>query len=375
MTPIRVLHILHTMNRGGTENAIMNYYRHIDRNQVQFDFLLTDPDKCAFEDEITSLGGIVYRVPRLTMRHPGPYIRGINQFFATHTEYKIVHSHTSSKSYFPLSIAKKHNIPIRICHSHSSKSEKGIKGIIRDILKIGLKRVATHHFACGEKAAEWLYGKQFIQNNPITLIRNVIEGHKFALNVDSRNKYRELLHIESPSILLGHVARFNGVKNHIFTIEVFSELKALYPNAKLLLIGDGELREQITDKVNSLGLTDDVIFVGVVPNVYDYEQAIDIFLLPSLYEGLPLSIIEAQVSGLKCFTSANRVSEESSVTDLVSYLPLENGAKFWAEEIFKAKDYHRYDRLEEVIKAGYDASTSALKLQAMYIELYNENIN
>ena len=374
MTPIRVLHILHTMNRGGTENAIMNYYRHIDRERIQFDFLLTDPNKCAFEDEIISLGGIVHRVPRLTMSNPLPYLKGVDHFFKIHPEYRIVHSHTSSKSVFPLYIAKRHNIPVRICHSHSSKSENGIKGFIRDILKLGLKKVATTSFACGEQAAEWLYGKKFLDNGNVSIIRNVIEGDKFTLNLETRQKYRELLHIQDSTLLIGHTARFNAAKNHLFLIDIFNELKSKITNSKLLLIGDGELREQITEKVNSLGLTNDVIFAGVVPNVYDYEQAIDIFMLPSLYEGLPLSIIEAQISGLKCFTTEGTVSKECSVTDLVSYLPLERGAKYWAEEIYKAKDYNRYDRLDEIKKAGYDARTSAYELENIYTDLYKNTI-
>lgn len=371
MAQIRVLHILHTMNRGGTENAIMNYYRHIDRDKVQFDFLLTDPEKCAFEDEIIELGGMVHRIPKLTMTNPIPYIKGVNNFFKAHPEYQIVHSHTSSKSVFPLYIAKKHNIPVRICHSHNTQSESGLKGVIRNFLKIPLKKVATHYFACGIKAAEWLYGQNFTAKHSVSIIRNVIEGDKFSFNPQIRQIIRNKLAIDDQCIVIGLAARFNVQKNHLFAIDIFNELKQLFPHSKLILIGDGELRAQITDKVNSLGLGNDVIFAGVVPNVYDYEQAIDLFLLPSLYEGLPLSIIEAQISGLKCFTSANRVSEESSVTNLVSYLPLERGAKYWAEEIYKAKDYNRYDRLDEIKKAGYDAKTSAIQLQNIYIELYN----
>lgn len=374
MAQIRVLHILHTMNRGGTENAIMNYYRHIDRKHIQFDFLLTDPNKCAFEDEIISLGGIVHRVPRLTLSNPIPYLKGVDHFFNIHPEYRIVHSHTSSKSVFPLYIAKKHNVPVRICHSHSSKSENGIKGFIRDILKLGLKKVATTFFACGEQAAEWLYGKKFLDNGNVSIIRNVIEGDKFTLNLETRQKYRELLQVEESTLLIGHTARFNAAKNHLFLIDIFNELKSMIADSKLLLIGDGELREQITEKINSLGLTNDVIFAGVVPNVYDYEQAIDIFMLPSLYEGLPLSIIEAQITGLKCFTTEGTVSKECSVTDLVTYLPLERGAKYWAEEIYKAKDYNRYDRLDEIKKAGYDARTSAYELENIYTDLYKNTI-
>lgn len=368
INPIRVLHILHSMNRGGAENALMNYYRCIDKEKVQFDFLLTSPDKSDFEDEILSLGGKVFRVPLLTLKKPFPYIKRVKQFFLSHPEYKIVHSHTSSKSVIPLAIAKICHIPFRISHSHSSKSENGFSGLIRNSLKPLLKHTANIYFSCGEQAADWLYGNDF--SNRVEIIRNVIVAEKFRFKPEIREQIRQQLGINDSTLVIGHVARFCDVKNHKFSIDILKSALSKHPNTLLLLVGDGPLRNEIEAYAKQCGVDDHVKMVGVVPNVYDYEQAMDAFILPSFYEGLPLSIIEAQVSGLPCFTTQGAVSSECSVTDLVSYLPLESGADLWAEEIIKSIGKERTDRFKEIQEEGYDAETASEVLQNRYLEMY-----
>ena len=370
--PIRVLHILHAMNRGGAENALMNYYRNIERDKVQFDFLLTDPNKCLFEDEITSLGGKVYRVSRMTMRNPFSYLIGLDRFFGEHREFAVVHSHTSSKSVFPLWIAKKYGIKVRCSHSHNSMSEGGLRGLIRDCLMPFLKFVATDWLSCGNQAAAWLYGRKALDEGKVTVYKNVIETDKFRLNPFVRKKMREQYEITPDTILVGHTARFSEQKNHLFDIDILKILKKRGANVKLMLVGTGHLKDSIVDKARKEGVEDLLIFTGVVPNVYDYEQAFDVFILPSLYEGLPLSIIEAQVSGLPCITTEGTVSKECSVTDLVTYLPINGGADIWCDAILESSKKERRDRWQEVANAGYDARTSAKILQDFYIKRYNE---
>lgn len=365
--PIRILHILHSMNRGGAENAIMNYYRHIDRDKIQFDFLLTEQNHTLFEDEILSLGGRVYRVPLLTKRNPFPYLRGVRRFLKEHPEYKIVHSHTSSKSVFPLAIAWSCGVPVRCSHSHNSSSERGVNGLIRNALMPFLKLTATDYLACGDQAGEWLYGKKTFKKGKVQVFKNVIETDKFRLNMEIRKNYRHKFGFTDDMMVLGHIARFSEQKNHLFDIDILLALHRRGQKAKLLLVGGGELENTIRKKSLEMGVADDVIFVGIVPNVYDYEQAMDIFLLPSLYEGLPLSIIEAQVSGLPCFTTKGKVSPECSVTDLVSYLSLELGGDAWAEQIIEANYKPRVDQYEQVVNAGYDATTAAKELQEFYM--------
>lgn len=370
MEPIRVLHILHSMNRGGAENAIMNYYRHIDRDKVQFDFLLTEQSKCQFEDEILSLGGRVFRVPVLTIKNPFPYLTGVWRFYKSHPEYRIVHSHTSSKSFFPLLIAKYAGIPIRICHSHGSRSEVGVNGKIRNFLKPFLKTVATHFVACGRDAALWLYGDHFLKKGSIVLFPNVIEAGHFDYDEKVRDNLRRSLGIKDSTVVLGCTARFSAVKNHSFLLSLFKEFHNRVTDSVLLLVGDGELRDEILLLISSLGIKDSVIMPGVVSNVSDYEQAMDFFLLPSINEGIPLSLIEAQVSGLRCFVSEG-VPRESDKTGLVSFLSLDEGPEYWARQIADNIEYHRNSHLDDIVKAGYDAPTSAQKLEQFYLETFN----
>lgn len=368
--PVRILQILHSMNRGGAENALMNYYRHIDRSKVQFDFLLTEQNKCQFEDEIISLGGSVYRIPLLKMSNPFPYLRGIKCFFKNHPEYKIVHSHTSSKSVFPLLIARLSGINVRISHSHSSKAESGLRGKIRILLMPFLKFVASDWLTCGEQAGVYLYGENTYKSGKVKLYRNVIEADLFKLSQERRLLVRRSLGIDEDTFIVGHTARFDPVKNHRFDVDILVELKKLYPKSKLLEIGLG-VKEGLSEYAVEKGVIDDIIFAGIVNNVYDYEQAMDAFILPSFNEGLPLSIVEAQVSGLPCFTTKGTVSYECSVTDLVTYTSLEEGAKVWAKKIIESKDNVRKDRYDEIVKAGYDASHSARDLQKFYLDKFS----
>lgn len=362
------------MNRGGAENALMNYYRHIDRNKIQFDFLLTDIRKCDFEEEIVSLGGRVNRLPKLNIKNFKSYIKSIKEFFKNHPEYRIVHSHTSSKSVIPLYVAKHCGVPIRISHSHSAGSEQGVKGLIRDCLKPLLKITANVYCSCGEQAAEWLYGRRFAKKGKVKIIRNVIDTEKFIFKPEVRKSLRNALSLSESAFVIGHVARLCDVKNHLFSIEILKESLRLRPDSFLLLVGDGPERAKIMSYANSLGIGNKVLMVGVVPNVYDYISVMDAFILPSFYEGLPLSIIEAQVSGIPCFTTKGTVSKECRVTDLVRFIPLESGAKVWAKEIIESAIQKRYDRLKEIQKVGYDSIDGASDLQDMYTALYNVTI-
>ena len=371
MDPIRVLHVLHSMNRGGAENALMNYYRHIDKTKVQFDFLLTEANKCLFEDEIVSMGGRVFRVPLLTISNPFPYLIGVARFLKSHPEYRIVHSHTSSKSFFPLYIAKKLKVPVRISHSHSSMAEKGVNGLIRKMLRPLLKLVATDWLSCGVQAGIYLYGAGAERKGKIHIFRNVIESSRYSFSPETRKSLRNALGIGEDVFVLGHTARYDPVKNHKFDVDVLVELQKKYPKTQMLEVGLG-VEEGISSYAREKGVLGNIIFTGVVDNVWDYEQAMDAFILPSLNEGLPLSIIEAQVAGLPCFTTEGGVSKECSVTDLVAYIPLEGGAALWAEKIYSSRNTQRRSYMDDIVLQGYDAKTSAQKLQDFYIKRYKE---
>ncbi len=371
MEPIRVLHILHSMNRGGAESLIMNYYEFIDRDRIQFDFLLTEQNKCHYEDRIRELGGCIYRIPYLKFSSLFQYLKGLNLFFKNHKDYKIVHSHTSSKSFFPLAIAWYYGIPIRIAHSHNSNSKTGLINFIRSLLKYPLKIVASHYFSCGKDAARWLYGKRMLNAGRIVLIPNVINTSIFDYNPLMRISKRSKYNINNDAIVLGCTARFSYQKNHIFLVSIFEAVCKRNSDSWLLLIGDGEMSEVILQAIIRKKLEDRVLFLGVVNNVNDYLQAMDFFVMPSFYEGLPLSLIEAQVSGLKCFASVG-VPREADITGLVSFMPLEKGPEYWADAIIKEAGYNRRSYIEEVRKAGYDAAEAAINLQEFYLNSINE---
>ena len=371
MEPVRVLHILHSMNRGGAESAIMNYYRNIDRSKVQFDYLLTAKDRCQYEDEIEKLGGRVFRVPQMTMLNPLPYLKGVMRFFKEHKEFKIVHSHTSSKSFFPLFLARMAGIPVRVCHSHNTKTEYGISGRIRNLLKFPLRKVATDYCACGNEAAMWLYGKALVESGRVMIVPNVIDADVFDFDPSVRTRIRKEMGASDSTVVLGCTARFNNQKNHRFLISLFYEFHRLVCDSRLLLVGDGRLRDEIQSQVDDLGIRDSVIFTGVVTNVAEYEQAMDFFMLPSINEGIPLSLIEAQISGLCCFASEG-VPRETDKTGLVYFLPLDKGPKYWAEEIVTSIGYQRESHLKDIRAAGYDAAVSAKQLERFYIDKYEK---
>ena len=366
---IRVLHILHSMNRGGAEAMLMNYYRNIDRGRVQFDFLLTEQKHCQYEDEIEEMGGRVYRVPLLRFSNPFPYINGVKHFLKEHPEYKIVHSHTSSKSAIPLWVAKRCGVPVRVCHAHSSSSGHGLEGFVRWGLGVWLKRVATDFMSCGEGATICWYGENYLQKAKI--VPNAVDMDKYGFDVSVRQTKRDLLRLSADDCVLGMVSRFHPVKNHLFALDVLADLKQRECNTKLLFVGDGGLRSAIEEKIVTLGLQNDVILAGLVSDVPNYLQAMDVVLMPSLNEGLPVSLIEAQANGLSVVASQG-VPHEVDVTGNVDFLPLDVNA--WAECLaskIKQGVARDVDAVKKVRNAGYDIKAAGKDLEGWYLDKFN----
>jgi glycosyltransferase involved in cell wall biosynthesis len=367
---IRVLQVTHTLNRGGTETMLMNYYRCIDKTKLQFDFLLTTPlsYKCDYEDEVIEMGGKIFHLPGLAPFSPWRYLKSLSVLFKNHPEYKIVHSHISATSVFPLYIAKRNNVPVRIVHSHNTHGGNPSKHFITIVLKLFLRYVGTHFLACGTDAAEWLYGKRFFRNNDVFILKNAIQASLYSYNEEKRSLLRAK-EGWSNGFVIGHIGRFTYQKNHGFLLDIFKNIKLLYPHALLLLVGDGEEREVIEKKISVEQLDRSVFLTGVVDNVSDYTQVMDVFLFPSLFEGLSLALIEAQAAGLPCFTSET-VSQESAVTDLVEFIPLSRGAEYWANKIIRYKErYVRRNTYNEIRKAFYDVQQNTKWLENYYMEI------
>lgn len=360
--PIRILHIVSYMQRGGLETLIMNCYRHIDREKMQFDFIVHRDFRSDYDDEIEALGGKIYRLPRLNPFSPG-YKKALRDFFRSHPEYRIVHCHLDCMSALPLAAAKECGVPVRIAHAHSCDQDKDWKYILKRIYMKKIPAAATHFFACSAEAGAWMFPGQ-----KSTIINNGIDTEKFAYRPDVRAAVREELGLDH-ELVLGHAGRFVPVKNHDFLVDIFAEVHRSHPDARLLLMGTGPLEEQIRQKVSQMGLEDTVRFLGVRSDVDRVLQAMDVFLLPSLNEGLALTSVEAQTAGVQCFFS-DRVSAKCKMTDNVTFLPLDAPPEQWAKQILVATQLPRGSQKEKIAAAGFDIQTTAKWLSNFYFEMW-----
>lgn len=358
---IRVLHVVTTMNRGGLETMLMNYYRSINREHLQFDFLVHREEESDYDKEILSLGGRIFHIPVLNPFSPS-YYKALDNFFKEHPEYKIVHVHQDCLSSITLKYAKKNCIPVRIGHAHSSSQDKNLKYILKKFFMFNIPKYATHLFACGTEAGDWMF-----RESDYKVLNNAIDTQSFIFNESIRKKIREEYDIEDNTLIIGHVGRFNYPKNHVFLIEIFNELYKLNKNCKLMLVGSGDLQDEIRNKVNQLRLTDKVIFLGNRSDVNELMQAMDIFVFPSHYEGLPVTLVEAQASGLLVVKSDN-VSEQCIMTPDIHSLSLNKDASLWAKDILSSyNSYIRKDTSSYIKEAGYDIEKNAKWLEEFYM--------
>lgn len=363
---IRVLQVVTIMNRGGLETLLMNYYRNIDRSKVQFDFLVHRNERGAYDDEIEASGGRIYRMPPLSPKNLKKYSVELESFFKEHSEYKIVHSHLDTLSCFPLSIAKEVGIPIRIAHGHTTDIRKDLKAPVRIISKMRLKKYANYFFSCGTKAGLWLFGEENEDN--IILMRNAIDVKEYTYDNRNATEIKRILSLKD-RLVIGHVGNFTQPKNHMFLIDVFAQIHNIDKNAILILIGEGELRRKVEDKATKLGIRSNVFFLGVRTDISQLLQAIDIFVFPSIYEGLPVTLIEAQASGLKCIIS-DTITKEIEVTNMVEYISLKKKPEHWAQQIMLYRNgYERRDTSQEIVDEGYDIEENVRQLQKFYLQL------
>ena len=362
---IRILHIVTYMGRGGLETMIMNYYRNIDRTKVQFDFLVHREFEADYDQEIKELGGRIFHVSRL-VPWSKKYKEELGEFFAEHPEYKIVHVHQDCLSSVALKCAMKQGIPIRIAHSHSASAVKNIKYPIKVHYMKQISKYATDLFACGKQAGDWMFS-----GNKYQIIRNAIDTGKYQYSVDIALNVRKEFGLKE-NFIVGHVGNFTPAKNHTFLLEIFQEIHKTVPKAKLLLVGGGDAINAIKMQAASMGLAEQVIFAGVRTDVNELMQAMDVFAFPSLYEGLPVTMIEAQASGLHCVMS-DHVSSECIVTKgLVSCKKLEDSAEEWAKHILMQAKLQRENHRQEIIDAGYDIKIAAKKLEKFYLSQVEE---
>lgn len=364
---IRILQVFGCMDRGGAETMIMELYRHFDRKSIQFDFVVHTDRKCAFDDEIESLGGRIFRVPHFSGLQILEYRKSWKKLLSDHPEWQIVHGHMRSTAAIYLSEAKKQG-RYTIAHSHNTSSGKGLQNIVKNALQKGIKKTADYYMACSEAAGKWLFGEGIKRGKSYTVLKNAIDTSKFDYDENIRNNVRSNLNIVN-RIVLGHIGSFlSEQKNQSFLLQIYKEVKSIVPNSVLLMVGDGPLREKIERQTKEMGLSDDVVFTGVRSDVNELIQAMDIFVFPSCFEGLPVTLVEVQTSGLPCVIS-DRVPAETIITkNLVTVKSLESPAEEWAKHIISRLNEPRLSRIEEVKEHGYDIVETTKWLERFYIQ-------
>ena len=365
---LRVLHSVSNMARAGIETMLMNYYRHIDRSLIQFDFLANKPVPGEYDEEIRSMGGRVFVSPGLNPLHYPKYKRYVAELLHDNPEIRIVHAHNEAMGYYALQSAKDAGIKVRIAHAHNTQIIRDYKYPLKIICKQLLPGAATDHWSCGRDAGIYYYGEKR-WNESGFILRNAIDMSRFAFQPEVRERIRKANGLEN-CFVIGHVGRFNLQKNHTRLLDIFAQIAKADPEARLALIGVGELEEAAKEKAQALGIWDKTLFLGQMANVNEWYQAMDCFVLPSLFEGLPVVGIEAQAAGLPCYFS-DRVTDEVLLSPGAHRISLEASDDVWAEEILTAKqpETDRALGADVVRQAGYDIREEAKKLQQIYLQM------
>ena len=365
--PVRVLQVVTYMGRGGLETMLMNYYRQMDRQQIQFDFLANKPDPGEYDGEIREMGGRVFVSPGLNPLHYPAYRRFVKQILQENPDIRIVHAHNEAMGYYALESAKNAGIGVRIAHAHNTQIIRDYKYPLKIVCKQLLPGAATDYWSCGRDAGIYYFGRERWEQNGF-ILHNAIDPERFRYQPETRSRIRKAHGLEE-SFLLGHVGRFNLQKNHSRLLDIFACVARIVPEARLVLIGTGELEETTREKAAALGLSDKVLFPGQMPNVNEWYQAMDCFVLPSLFEGLPVVGIEAQAAGLPCFFSGE-VTDEVMISPEACRIPLEDSDEEWTRRILACREAggDRTRGAEYVRRAGYDIREEAGKLQKIYLE-------
>ena len=367
--PIRVASVIGRYIGGGVEAVTINYYRNIDKNKIQLDFICDEDSTNIPYEEIEKMGGKVIIIPSYSK--PFKYHKELKKVLKE-GNYKIIHSNINTLSVFSLFAAKCAGVPVRIAHSHSTTNKKEKKkNLMKQVLRPFSKVFATDYMCCSELAGRWLFGNKEYDKGNVYLLNNAIDLDKFKYNEALRKKKRKELGIKDDTLVIGHIGRFVAQKNHDYLIDIFNEIHKKNNNSILLLAGQGPLMEDIKNKVKELNLDDSVKFLGQRNDANELYQAFDVFLLPSLYEGLPVVGVEAQASGLLCYLSDD-MTKETKVLDITKFMSLNNTPEEWANNILDdVKKYKRIDTSKEMTAKNFNIKEEAKKLEEYYLNLYN----
>lgn len=363
--PIRILHVIGAMDRGGAETMIMNLYREIDRKKYQFDFLVHEERKCDYDEEIEALGGRIFRVPRYRLYNYMSYRKKCTQIIESHPEWKIIHGHIGSCASVYLRVGRSLK-RYTIAHSHCVKGETfSLENLIFRILTLDNKKIADFYFGCSELAGLDRYGDKIVASERFCVLKNGIDAQSYCYNEKTQREMKKKLGLEN-KLVIGHIGRFHPDKNHEFLMQVFKEIADCRSDAEFILVGRGPLEEKIRTLAKRLGIENRTHFLGVREDVPKLMCMMDAFVFPSVSEGLGIVAIEAQAAGLPCVIS-DHVPDEVMITESVRKLELSLGAKKWASAILEMYGkIQRKDMQDAVKKAGFDIKSSVCQLTEVY---------
>lgn len=359
-SPVRIAQIMGIMNNGGVEAVVMNYYRAIDRSRVQFDFFVDETSSFPQREEIERLGGRCYSVP--SYARPSRYIASLTRLFREN-HYSIVHAQINTMSVFPLFAAWRAKVPVRICHNHSTSHRgEGAKSLFKILLRPFARLFATHCFACGDTAARWMYGSRLVDQGRVTVLPNAIDLTAFRFSPEDRAAVRREIGAGDDTFVVGHIGRFMYQKNHAFLLKIFRAVLAIRPDSLLILAGEGELFEAANKLAQELGIESRVRFLGVRRDANRLYSAMDVFCLPSFYEGLPVVMVEALANGLTCVVSDQVTRELNDYS--VKQLSLNDGVEQWTQSLHSAA---RSNSAPEALLEHFDINQTAKRLEAFYL--------
>ena len=362
---LRILHSVSYMHRAGVETLLMNYYRAIDRTRVQFDFLCHKHLPGDYDDEIRALGGRILYAPQIKLQQPEEYMEFMRRFVEQHPEYRILHAHNGAKQAVVIHAAAEAGIPERIAHAHSTDFIRDDRYAWRMDALSAIRAHATRYFACGNDAGKFFFGNERWHNQGVVM-PNAIDNSSFAFDQKRRYDMRSRLGLQE-CLVVGHVGRFQPQKNQARLLEIFGSLLKRERSARLILIGDGPQKESIAQQIRNMELSGYVLLPGSQSNMPDWYCCMDVFVMPSLFEGLPVTGVEAQACGLPCVFSAD-VTRECRLTDGVAFISLESSNAKWSEEILRlSQNFNK--REQHHIPVYYDISYAATELTNNYLDM------
>lgn len=365
---IRVLRIIGECKTGGTETIALNYYKNIDHDKLAMDFLFYGDSLSRFDDELKKNGDRVFNVPEYS-KHLFKSISGIKKI-VKQGNYDIVHAQLNALNLFPLYAAWLGGAKIRIAANHSTANFKyeSKKSVIKYILRPTSRIFATNYAACSEYAGKWCFGKSALKKGKIKVIHNAIDLNDFDFSQNTRNAVRDKMSWQG-HFVIGHAGRFTEQKNHKFIIKIFNEIHKACPQALMVFAGDGHLMDDIKKQVHESGLDDCVRFLGVRFDMNELMQGMDVFLFPSLYEGLGNVLTEAQAVGLHCVAS-DVIPDEVKMTEYVDFLSLQESQKVWAEKVLEYNNNYKHENTHPILTSkGYEIVSASRELESYYESL------